>query len=476
MKNISKDNIRLEDILDTAPIAVAWSSVTSGRIEHINKAFSALFGYVLQDLPDLNTWFSDAFADASYYQQVVEPWIQDNQARQQDSVSMDGISARMLRNDGTIRKINLCVSTLGEKRLWYFNDITEHWIAERRLRARSKMLEMVAKSSALKDILKVIVKQIQQESPLSLCSVLLFDPAEQCLRLGAAPDLPDCYNQAVDGIKIGLNVGSCGTAAHLNKRVIVEDIATHPYWQYYTQLAAEAGLAACWSDPIVSSKGDLLGTFAIYKRLPSFPTQKEIELINFASNLASIAIESHSAQETLQKRAYYDHLTGLANRGYFFQHCDALLKQSRVEGFPLAIIMMDVDHFKEVNDKYGHKVGDFVLQKLAQVSVSVLKHTDVIARIGGEEFAILLPFTDNNSAVQSAEQLREAIASSVVWGSNHERVRFTVSLGVAFRQNGECTVDEILNKADKALYQAKAAGRNCVFVLDDQNEFKRPIL
>jgi diguanylate cyclase (GGDEF)-like protein len=131
--------------------------------------------------------------------------------------------------------------------------------------------------------------------------------------------------------------------------------------------------------------------------------------------------------------------------------------------------MMDVDHFKKVNDEFGHKTGDLVLQMLAQMSLSILRRDDLIARIGGEEFAILLPFTEKDEAIRIAEQLRESIESSMVLSLDHQEVFFTVSLGVACRQDGDCTVDDILNKADKALYQAKAAGRNCVFLAMPQS-------
>lgn len=459
MKDFQNDDVRLEDILNTTPIAVSWSSLSSGRIEYINKAFSELFGFVLDDILNIESWFLRVSPQPEYYQNVIAPWIYEYRG----NASAHDLNATLFCKDNSVRHIRMRFSTLGDKQLWYFNDITDHWVAEERLRARSDMLEMVAKSSALKDILNVIVKQVQQESPFSLCSVLLFDQNEQCLRLGAAPSLPDFYNQAIDGVKIGLNVGSCGTAAYLGQRIIVEDITTHPYWKDYAQLARQADVAACWSDPIMSSKGDLLGTFAIYKRLPSIPSEKDFELINFASNLASIAIESFCAQEELEKRAYYDHLTGLANRGYFFQQCEALLNESIEESFPLVILMMDVDHFKRVNDEYGHKTGDLVLQKLAKMSLSILRKGDLIARIGGEEFAILLPFTEKNEALRIAERLRKTIELSMVLGPDHQEVFFTVSLGVACRQGGDCTVDDILNKADTALYQAKAAGRNCVF-------------
>lgn len=459
--NVNND-IGLEDVLNTTPIAVGWSNVSSGRVEYINKSFNQLFGFTLEDLPDIGTWCLRVSHDPKFYQNIIQPWIH----KSNDDSSSEDLEIQLLCKDGSVRQVSMSFSTVGEKRLWYFNDVTDYWIVEKRLRTQSNMLEMVAKSSALTDILNVIVKQIQLESPDSLCSVLLFDKAEQCLRLGAAPDLPDFYNTAVDGLGVGVNVGSCGAAAYLGQRVIVENIATHKNWADFTEVAEKADVAACWSDPIMSSKGDLLGTFAIYKHQPSSPTEKDFELINFASNLASIAIESFKAQEELEKRAYYDHLTGLSNRGSFFQQCENILKQTLFDDMPLSIVMMDVDHFKNVNDAYGHKAGDLVLQKLAAVSQSILRQNDVIARIGGEEFAILLPSTKKEGAFRVAEKLRIAIEKSLVFSTDNQKIHFTVSLGIAYKESGYCSVDELLSQADKALYQSKDAGRNCVLSLE----------
>jgi len=458
-----KSDIRLEDVLNTTPVAVGWSSVSSGRIEYVNKAFRDLFGYTLDDLPNIESWYSSVSSRPQYYQDVIKPWIKECQ----ENDDVHALKAMLHCKDRSFKQVSVTSSLVGDKRLWYFSDVTDYWIAEKRLRARSDMLEMVAKSSALKDILNVIVKQIKQESPLSLCSVLLFDKANQCLKLGAAPDLPDFYNNAIDGIKIGVNVGSCGTAAHLGERVIVDNIPTHRYWKNFTQLARKADVAACWSDPIMSSNGDLLGTFAIYKRCPSSPTDKDFEIINFASNLASIAIENFRAQEELERRAHFDYLTGLANRRQFFEQCEIILNQSTQADLLLAIIMVDVDHFKQVNDDYGHKSGDLALQKIAETSVSILREEDLIARIGGEEFAILLPLTGKKEALLIAEKLRSNIENCSLLSLDNEKIHITVSLGVGFKQAGYCSVDELLNKADKALYRAKALGRNCVYLLED---------
>jgi len=130
-----------------------------------------------------------------------------------------------------------------------------------------------------------------------LCSILLLDEDGKTLRYGAAPSLPESYNRAIDGLTIGPSVGSCGTAAYRKEIVVVKDIATDPLWANYRDLPLSYRLRACWSSPIVSSDGKVLGTFAMYYRKPRSPNGKEMELIRFASHLAGIAIIKSRADE-----------------------------------------------------------------------------------------------------------------------------------------------------------------------------------
>lgn len=324
------------------------------------------------------------------------------------------------------------------------------------------MLEMVAKDSSLSDILNTIVKNIELEDSTSLCSVLLLSKDEKHLFLGASPSLPDFYNKAIDGTQIGLGVGSCGSAAFLAERVIVEDIVNHEYWQPYKGLAQKAGLAACWSEPIISSTGKVLGTFAIYHKNIASPNSSDIERITFAANLAAIAIENRNARNELEHRVYSDYLTGLANRRYFIEQAELELSRSNRYETELSLIMLDIDFFKKINDTYGHNIGDLVLQKIADVSRTILRDIDIIGRIGGEEFAILLPQTSLEDSIKVAERLRIEISNASVLLENSE-VTFTSSFGVV--SASKSNIDNLLIKADKALYKAKESGRNrvCTF-------------
>ncbi len=167
-------------------------------------------------------------------------------------------------------------------------------------RYRNQTLELMAGGAALASVLQAIALGVEQFNPDMLCSVLLLDADGKHLGRGVAPSLPDFYSSALEGIEIGMGVGSCGTSAFTGERVITTDISSHPYWKPYAELAASADLAACWSQPIRSSTDQVLGTFAIYHRTPHTPESSDIALIEQAAHLASIAIEKSGAADKLK--------------------------------------------------------------------------------------------------------------------------------------------------------------------------------
>ncbi|MFQ3189972.1 MAG: diguanylate cyclase (GGDEF)-like protein/PAS domain S-box-containing protein [Paraglaciecola sp.] len=182
-------------------------------------------------------------------------------------------------------------------------DITENKQAELREKSRTHILELITRGEPLPIILDAIVKVVEQNNPAMLCSILLLDDAGKHLLSGTASSLPDFYNEAIHGTEIGVGVGSCGTAAFINERVIVDDIQTHPYWVLYKELANRAKLVACWSEPIRSTNGKVLGTFAIYHRKVNLPTEADVAIIEQTASLASIAIEKKQAEEKLKRAA-----------------------------------------------------------------------------------------------------------------------------------------------------------------------------
>ncbi|MFN8411800.1 MAG: PAS domain S-box protein [Anaerolineales bacterium] len=182
-------------------------------------------------------------------------------------------------------------------------DISERKLAEQREKKRTHTLELLAKGEPLPVVLESIVSIMEDEFKDSICSILLLDKSREHLISGAAPSLPEFYNKAIHGIKIGVGQGSCGTAAFTAQRVVVEDIDTHPYWKDYKELAHQADLRSCWSEPILSSSGGVMGTFAVYHRQPSQPDARELTAIENIASLASIAIERKLTEETIHEYA-----------------------------------------------------------------------------------------------------------------------------------------------------------------------------
>ncbi|WP_229455256.1 diguanylate cyclase [Massilia sp. KIM] len=165
--------------------------------------------------------------------------------------------------------------------------------------------------------------------------------------------------------------------------------------------------------------------------------------------------------ERRRRETFGDHLTGLANRRAFFDAAEQELARSRVSPRPTAVLVLDADHFKSINDRYGHPGGDAVLQHLAAILGDTFREVDVVARIGGEEFAVLLPSTDLACAAVVAERLRASVASQPARYEG-QAIACTVSAGVAASVDGAENVDQLLKRADQALYAAKRGGRNRV--------------
>jgi len=171
--------------------------------------------------------------------------------------------------------------------------------------------------------------------------------------------------------------------------------------------------------------------------------------------------ERQKAQAQLLELATTDSLTGLHNRRYFMESASQELDRARRYQTPLSLLLLDADHFKSVNDRYGHPVGDQALQTLAIIGRRVLREVDLFARIGGEEFAILLPQTDHAAARNVAERLRQAIIDQPI-ATEDGPLHLTVSLGLTNLGSAPADLDELLRRADVALYQAKQNGRNRV--------------
>ncbi|MGO9755772.1 MAG: putative bifunctional diguanylate cyclase/phosphodiesterase, partial [Roseiarcus sp.] len=339
-------------------------------------------------------------------------------------------------------------------------DITERKLAYALRDGHAKILEMIAMSAPLDDVLEHLVHLMESQFKGLVGSLLLLDETGSRLRNGAAPSLPDSYNKAIDGVRIGPKVGSCGTAAYRREAVVVADIMTDPLWEDYKGLAAEHGLRSCWSTPILSHHGAVLGTFAIYSKEVREPSDAELRFVDVATRIAGIAIERKMAEDRIHFMANHDALTGLPNRTLLEDRLSQAVLHARRYDRWVTVLFVDLDNFKFVNDSLGHNAGDELLKIVASRMVKCVRATDTVVRLGGDEFVVLLVDQPKNTDIASAtlQQLRTAIAETVHLGGHD--VRVTGSLGIANYPNDGTDADALLANADAAMYRAKETGRD----------------
>jgi diguanylate cyclase (GGDEF)-like protein len=181
----------------------------------------------------------------------------------------------------------------------------------------------------------------------------------------------------------------------------------------------------------------------------------------FGSRSISYFLRLSDANRRLQVLAARDMLTGVLNARAYYQRCDSLISRAARESTPFAVLFVDLDHFKSINDNHGHSAGDAVLKSVADCLMQSVRSSDEVGRIGGEEFSIFLPNTDRNGAYQLAETIRQAI-ESLMPDTGLQRIRVTASIGVADSAASQLTMRAIQQNADSAMYEAKTGGRNRV--------------
>ncbi|HYD79944.1 MAG TPA: EAL domain-containing protein [Paucimonas sp.] len=352
-------------------------------------------------------------------------------------------------------------------------DITERKRAEILRAEQARVLEMIASSTPLQDVLVSLTQLIESQAPQTLAAVRLLDDDGVCLRHAAAPSLPDGYVHAADRMSVGPKAGSCGAAIHRAMPVVTADIETDPLWDGQRRLAAVYGLRACWSLPIVSHQGKVMGTLAMYSRSVHEPTPIERQLGEIASRIAGIAIERRQAEERIRHMAHHDSLTGLPNRVLLDDRLkQAMLHAQRYDHFVM-VALIDLDNFKLINDSFGHNIGDELLKVVAERMVRCVRRTDTVARLGGDEFVIVLydaGMRDVNadSVTPTLQKISEAIAQPILIAQHS--IQITCSVGVTIYPVDSADIYTLIRNADAAMYRAKELGHNrCQYYTAEMN-------
>jgi diguanylate cyclase (GGDEF)-like protein len=322
--------------------------------------------------------------------------------------------------------------------------------------SQNRVHRLIAETAPLADVLIELVAGIECYDPSVIPCVVLLDRASNTLHPGAGPSLPPHYLAAINGVVIGPNVGTCGSAAWSGKLTITDDIANDPKWAPIRDFAASCGLGHCWSMPVKALDGEVLGTLALYGPRARHPLPEHLTLMQSGAGLAGIAIERQRAMERLVHDARHDGLTGLPNRTSIVERLDTALAGAQPEE-ECAVLFIDLDGLKALNDTLGHDGADEVLREIGLRLSASVRAEDFAGRFGGDEFIVVARGASHTQAAELGARLLEAISRPI---DGIKTTVVTASVGIAMIRGSATDAHEAIREADSAMYAAKAAGRD----------------
>jgi len=321
-----------------------------------------------------------------------------------------------------------------------------------------EMSSLVQSTSDLAKLYEAIVERAGKIVPYENCTIFVFDPTEK--RLVARATRGQVVN-LIDHIPFEHGNGISGWVAQRRKQIFIPD------------LLKEAGLLnvelipprvrSFLSVPMMAQE-NVVGVLNVSHSQPHAFSPEDVRVLTILAGQAAHAIEHGETVRSLEKMAITDGLTGLYNHRYFQMRLDHELKRAQRYRLDMTLMMIDIDHFKSINDRHGHSTGNIVLTELAALLRRNVRESEIVARYGGEEFAVILPQTSGEEAVVAAERLRRAVAAQSLRSVDGVAFSVTISIGLADFPRHAGTPDDLQAKADAALYAAKQAGRNRVCV------------
>jgi two-component system, cell cycle response regulator len=348
-------------------------------------------------------------------------------------------------------------------------------LVESREEAKSRrelvdILHEVTGELSPEEIFRILARRVARALDISRCSVILARPGDELGVVATAFDNPGLRN-----FPIRLDrYPEIRTALEHGSPVLVEEGASNPLYDEIRKVWEAEGLTVPVSSAIAlpfTLDRTQLGVFFLRTSGSEPPlSHHDIEFADTVIRAAVAAIQRAQLLETtradkarLEALATTDSVTALLNRRALVDRLLHEMERARRYATPLALLMVDLDHFKDINDTHGHLVGDEALREVARLLQSAVRNVDIVARYGGEEFAIVLPETSNEGAVAFAERVRERVAEHVFANERLPSLRLTVSVGVASVPAADIeSVEDFFARSDEALYRAKAGGRNQV--------------
>jgi diguanylate cyclase (GGDEF)-like protein/PAS domain S-box-containing protein len=331
--------------------------------------------------------------------------------------------------------------------------------AEALLDAEKRMMEMICAGVGLQCVLETLSGTIEKFSHDALVSIQIADKDERHLLRDVASSLPESFAKAIREAPIAMDSGSSGSAAYLKQQINTHDIATDPKWTRYREAALEHGIQSCFSTPIISNAGRVLGTITLYYRTKQSAPEADHALVERATHMATIAFERDQVEIQLNYLATHDPLTHLPNRHLFEINLNKAIAQSQQSNSMFALMFIDLDRFKNVNDELGHNFGDELLKHVAKRLIGTVRSSDTVGRLGGDEFTVILENIEHpRDAEIIAEKLVQILSSRFQIEGND--VFISCSIGISIYPTHARDCQNLLKNADTAMYKAKNVGRN----------------
>ncbi len=335
---------------------------------------------------------------------------------------------------------------------------------ERQAKEKAEKLRQAAlqlgKSLEFEEVLDMILVQVEQIVPYDGANILFLEGDRAVIRKHRGYErFGKNAVKIMDQLALSIDSSPMYQSTIITKQpVVISDTFNDPRWKRF-QLDMNPVRSWCGFPLIVH--GEVIGFMGLDKLEPGFYQDEHIEYLQIFASQAALALGNAYLFEEMRQMAGKDPLTGVSNRRAFFERAQEEHRRACRYKTTFSILMLDIDYFKRVNDRYGHTAGDQVLQHIARLCAQSLREIDRFGRYGGEEFIALLPQTGHEAALVTAERLRSLVEQAVIPVEAGE-IRCTVSVGMATFL-GDCeSLEGLLERADQALYRAKRAGRNRV--------------
>lgn len=348
-------------------------------------------------------------------------------------------------------------------------DINARKYTELLMAGQNRLLKLIGSDEELTSILEAICQFAEKLCPHWFCGIQLLAEDRRSFAQAAGERFPEVLGTQIPGMIVTHGNGIWSEAVLSAQQVWLTEFLQAPAMQFVNGVETLASYSSCGAWPIVGRNGQLLGSFCLFSRSGMALSEKDLGLIRITVDIAGIAIEGRRSEKKILQLAHYDELTGLPNRFLYNQHLARALAVAERNRRQLAVLFLDLDRFKNINDTFGHDEGDNVLRTVARSFRHCLRESDIIARIGGDEFILLIDqFDEPRDLGDVADKLLFAAAQP--FEIDGQECQLSASIGIAtFPVDGK-DAQTLLKNADIAMYRAKNKGKdNYQFYASEMN-------